>query len=146
MKTAVPVALSAALLLAAGGVAGNAPKDLKLLQGTWHRVVVEIDGKKPSAEVMAKDKLTITGDHYTLHMGEQARKGTFKLDPGKTPKQLDIVSAEGPNKGKVLVAIYKVEGDTFTYCVALPGNRRPAEFSGAEGSGQALYVNKRAKP
>ena len=147
MRVAVLLpALAAGLFLAAGNAAADTPKGLAGLQGTWRRVSAEVNGKKTPAEELRNATLTVTGDRYTLKGEGPVREGVFKVDPAKTPKQLDIVSASGPNKGKTLRAIYKLEGDTFTYCVALPGNPRPTQFSGEAGSGQALYVNQREKP
>jgi uncharacterized protein (TIGR03067 family) len=132
--------LSAGLVFAAEG-----GKDLDKLQGTWNRESGEVDGKPAPAEEIRNGKLTISGDKYTLTIGEQKRSGTLKLDEKKTPKTIDIISAEGPNKGKALLGIYELKGDTFRYCLARPGKDRPTEFSAEAGSGHMLYVNKRSK-
>jgi uncharacterized protein (TIGR03067 family) len=133
------------VLLGGFAVAAEGDKDLDKLQGTWVRVSVERNGKMVPAEELKNSKLTLKGDKYTLEEGKETRSGTFKLDSGKTPKTLDIISDAGPNKGKTLKGIYKIEGDTFTYCVAGPDKDRPTEFSAKEGSGHTLLVNKREK-
>jgi uncharacterized protein (TIGR03067 family) len=137
--------LLAGLLVAGLALAEEGGKDLKQLQGTWVRASEEKNGQKTPVAELKNTRLTLKGDQYTLDDGKQKRTGTFKLDESKTPKTLDIVSGEGPNKGKTLKAIYKIEGDTFTYCVAPPDQDRPTEFSGKAGSGHTLLVNKREK-
>lgn len=148
MCTALLLALPIALLpaVAAGQKDDAAAKELAKLQGTWKRVSAEVDGKKASAGELKGATLTVSGDRYTLKQGSETRTGTLRLDPTKTPKHLDIVSGAGPNKGKSLLAIYELDGDTFRYCVAPPGKARPAEFSGKAGSGHSLFVNKRERP
>jgi uncharacterized protein (TIGR03067 family) len=137
--------LMAGLLVGGLTFAAEADKDLDKLQGTWVRVSVVRDGKEVPADDLKNIRLTIKGDKYTLDEGKEKRSGTFKLDASKAPRRLDIVSDAGPNKGKTLKAIYKIEGDTFTYCVAGPGKDRPTEFSSKEGSGHTLLVNKHEK-
>src|SRR4051812_40451373 len=117
---ALLLALPAGLLLSTGDAADAARGDLARLQGTWRRVSAEVNGKQAPEEELRAARLTVSGDRYTLRGEGPPRQGVFKLDPATTPKQLDIVSAAGPNKGKTLRAIYKLEGDSFTYCVALP--------------------------
>jgi uncharacterized protein (TIGR03067 family) len=136
-------ALGGMLVLASGSFGGGAAGDLAKVQGTWKRSAAEVDGKKTPEDELARTTLTITGDAYVLKTGEQTRKGTIKLDGTKTPKQIDLISAEGPNKGKSLLGIYELQGDTFRYCLAMPGKARPTEFSAGAGSGQGLYVNRR---
>lgn len=133
-------------LVSAAQDSAQANKDLDRLQGTWKRASGEMDGKKMSADELQKTTLTIKSNQYVLKMGDQTRKGYIKLDPTKKPKQIDIISDAGPNKGKSLLGIYELEGDTFRYCVAQPGKDRPTEFSSRAGSGHGLYVNKRDKP
>jgi uncharacterized protein (TIGR03067 family) len=141
------VALGALLLLSSTGAGGDAVKgDLAPRQGTWKRVAAEVDGKETPAGELKGTTLTIEGDRYTLKQAGQVRTGTLKLDSTKSPKQIDIISAAGPNKGKSLAGIYELQGNTFRYCVAQPGKARPTEFSAKAGSGLGLFVNQRATP
>jgi uncharacterized protein (TIGR03067 family) len=144
---ALMTALSAGLLLAAEGPQEDAAQqELKKLQGRWSRVSAVTNGRPAPEETVKQSTLTIAGDKYTLKMGDQTRQGTLKLDPTKQPKAIDIISAQGPNKGKSLLGIYELEGDTFRYCVAEPGKERPTEFASKPGGGHSLFVNKREKP
>ena len=39
--------------------------------------------------------------------------GRFTVDPAKKPKEMDVKPKDGPNKGKTVKAIYKLDGDTL---------------------------------
>jgi uncharacterized protein (TIGR03067 family) len=43
----------------------------------------------------------------------------YRLDPSTSPKQIDLMPQSGPNNGKTLKGIYKVEGDELTICHVL---------------------------
>jgi uncharacterized protein (TIGR03067 family) len=139
---------AALLLVLAAGLAlraADAKDELDRLQGTWNRTSAEVNGKPVSEAELKNTTLVIQGDQYTLKTPEGDRKGTIKLDPTSSPKHFDLTPSAGPNKGKTLLGIYEVDGDTLRYCLALNGKDRPTEFSGKEGSGRGLFVNKRAK-
>jgi uncharacterized protein (TIGR03067 family) len=140
MRIAVLLLPLAGLLPAADG----GPKDeLAKLKGTWQAVSAEVDGRKANPVELEKTFLVIEGDRYTLQVPDAVRKGTFKIDPSKTPKQVDVTAADGPAKGKTMRGIYELKGATLRYCLAEPGKDRPTEFTGKSGSGCGLYVTKR---
>ncbi len=58
-------------------------------------------------------KLVIKDDKYTVTVGEKTDQGTLKRDTKAKPMTLDIVGTEGPNKGKTILAIYELKGDTL---------------------------------
>lgn len=62
-----------------------------------------------------------------------APKLTFRIDPGKTPKELDLRNTA---KGKMETwrAIYKIDGDTLTVCQAEDSTgARPKAFKATKG-------------
>lgn len=123
---------------------GQGQDDLAKLQGTWKRAEAAVDGKKlPPAELQTT-MLVIQRDKYTLNIGGQMRTGTIKLDASKTPRQLDLSSDAGPNKGKILPGIYELDGDVFKYAISSPGQARPTDFTAKPG--QSVFINKRAGP
>ena len=137
------------LLLASAAMAGGAdekkgdavPEELKKLEGTWHRVSFEFDGKTEDEDV--KDARTvIKGNKVTFLIGDKTLgEATFSIDPTKKPKTMDSISIS-PNKGQKTLAIYELVGDNFKIC-ATTGDKRPLEFTTKEGSGCGLSVHKR---
>jgi uncharacterized protein (TIGR03067 family) len=68
--------------------------------------------------------------------GEKVLNFTFRIDPAKNPKEIDLTSASDvPGaKGLTLPGIYKLDGDTLTVCRASgPEVKRPKEFKAGEG-------------
>jgi uncharacterized protein (TIGR03067 family) len=78
-------------------------------------------------------------------VGEKADKGTVKRNSAAKPKELDITGSEGPNKGKSILAIYELDGDTLRVCYDLGGKNRPTDFTTKEGTLRFLVTYKRAK-
>jgi len=118
-------------------VAQDAQGDQEKLQGTWQMVRAEVAGKEVSQIALRDTRMRISKDSSSL--------GTFRLDPTKEPKAIDMTPAFGPNKGKTVLGIYEIEGDDLKICVAMPGKERPTEFTTKSGSGHALDVYRREK-
>jgi uncharacterized protein (TIGR03067 family) len=131
----------------ASGGGGDKKADAKLNpEGSWVVVAMEENGMKTPVEAIEKlnMKLTLKGDSYTVTMaGSVIDKGTSKSDMQKKPITVDIKSEEGPNKGKTMLAIVELDGDTMKACYAMDGKDRPTEFSAKEGSGRALITYKK---
>jgi uncharacterized protein (TIGR03067 family) len=58
---------------------------------------------------------------------------------------MDITGTEGPNKGKTMLAIYELEGDSMKVCYDMSGKERPTEFKTKPGTAQFLAKYKREK-
>jgi uncharacterized protein (TIGR03067 family) len=148
MKLALSTILTTGLLVTLAGAQEEATKkDLEQIQGTWRLVSREKDGKADAADTI-KDFLMINeGNKFTFKgtSGAGATKGTFTLDATKKPKAMDRTPGDGPQKGKTLLGIYSLEGDTLKICVSLAGKERPGEFATAPKSGLLLSVFKREK-
>ena len=111
-------------------------KDLKHYQGTWQAVAANrIDGEPLSAEELKEIKLVVEGDKFTLTSGPQEKPitGTFKLDPSKKPKAIDLfLGAEQ----KAIPGIYEIVNDDLRKsCFNLKGEERPTE----EAKGLSLF-------
>jgi uncharacterized protein (TIGR03067 family) len=146
MRLHLLVAVAAGLLLAADAPQqGDAHKDAEKLQGTWKVVSMEKDGKQAPDEVIREQKpWVIKGDKIITD--EKAKDGTstYKLDPSKKPKAIDISHPESDVKSTP--GIYALEGDTLKLCLSYPANKdRPTEFAAKKGSKVLLIVFKREK-
>jgi uncharacterized protein (TIGR03067 family) len=122
-----------------------ARRELEKLQGNWTAVAYEVDGKPASEKELKAMKLSIAGDRSTFQSGDVTRKGTYRLDPTRKPKTLDIVFTEGPDKESSYQAIYKLEDDQLEVCHGA-GKDRPSEFASKPGSGYVHVIWKRTKP
>jgi uncharacterized protein (TIGR03067 family) len=140
------MALTLVLFLSLPVRAVEAKEDKDAVQGTWLPETAELAGKPFPDEVRKTIKLVIKDDTYTVTVGENPDKGTVKLDPKAKPKTLDITGTDGPNKGKTILAIYEIDGDTLRVCYDLGGKNRPTEFKTKEGTQQFLVTYKRQKP
>jgi uncharacterized protein (TIGR03067 family) len=146
MKTALLLALTAGVPVAAKAPGEDAKKELEKLQGDWVLVSNEREGQKTPDEQVKAFRRTIKGDQYTVTRdGKPFARGTIKLDPSKTPRAMDITRTEGTDKDKPMLAIYETDGDTQKVCFAPPGQGRPTEFASKPGSGHVYSVWKRVK-
>jgi uncharacterized protein (TIGR03067 family) len=131
-------------------LAADAPKkDKEGLQGTWKVVSVEQGGKAQEEGkefVMVFDK-----DTFAVKRGDDVIvKGTFKVDPAKKPKAIDMTITEAKkeqDKDKEIHGIYELEKDSLKWCTAEPGEKdRPTEFATKEGTKLLVVTLKKDKP
>jgi len=137
--------LAVGLLLAAGDAKDEVKKELARFEGTWKLVSLETEQNKLTEEALKHLQLKLEGDKFTTFDEGRESHGTFKIDPTKKPKTIDITLTDGPMKGKTMVGIYELEGDTYKLCADILGKNRPTEFAIKPGSGHVLEVLKREK-
>jgi uncharacterized protein (TIGR03067 family) len=140
--------IATALLLAATlGLASAAPVPpptspsavLKMLEGTWEVVSLEVDGVALGADqdatsvVVEKDRLVIKGD-------SRVEPYTFKLDTSARPWRIDL-TFDRPNS-RPSPGILKFEWDKLTIVCGEAGGARPEKFDGKSGT---KFVLRKAK-
>ncbi len=122
-------------------------EEMKKLQGTWIRIYMEADGKKSEdgkKELGKAITLTINGDKYD---GE-----TFKLDPAKNPKHINMSTVDDKGKAITLPGIYELKGEVLKLCFPFPFEgkfdkigKHPTEFGSKPGGNDVLEVYQREK-
>ncbi|MEX0676569.1 MAG: TIGR03067 domain-containing protein [Pirellulales bacterium] len=138
MKWFLAAALAAAFAVSAHADEKAVENEIAKWQGTWKAVSMEHDGKSTPPEKLKPIKLTVDGANYHFQNGDFNERGAYKFHPDQEPKALDIVVGEGPDKGKVYLVIYKVEGDRLTICLESANKNRPKQFTGKAGTGCVL--------
>ncbi len=129
-----------ALVLAGASVAAGQPaedavkKERKLFQGKWVAAFAQgPDGKPLTDEELKKTTLVVEGDKFVMTTGDTDKiEGTFKIDPNKKPKTIDVFTADSKDK-PIVVGIYEIKGDTRTSCFSELGKDRPDAFRKEKG-------------
>jgi uncharacterized protein (TIGR03067 family) len=145
MKTKRLVVLGL-LLLSATAWGKKMPPKVDNLEGTWLPTAAEMSGQAMPEKQRKQVKLVIQGDAYTVTVGDVVDRGSAKWNAAATPKTVDIVGTDGPNKGKTLLGIYELDGDTLRVCYDVGGKGRPTELKSAKGSTTFLVTYQRQKP
>jgi len=150
MTRCVVTLLAVGVLLAADAPKDDAKKDQQALQGTWTLVSAEQGGKDQTEEAK-EHTLTFEGDTFSVKKGDEVKvKGTFKVDPSKKPRAIDMKITEAKKEqdnGKELHGIYELTKDGLKWCTDEPGGEdRPTEFAAKEGTKHMLVTFKKDKP
>jgi len=120
--------------------------DLAALQGSWKQTDLQADGvSNPPDETSTPDAITTFNENRFFVRsldGALLLHGTFELAESTNPKSVNWMDATGPDTGKILPAIYRLEGDLFVFVAADRGSPRPTAFRTV--SGQAMRSFKRS--
>lgn len=126
----------------------TAEKAREQLAGTWGFAAAEERGKKVSVEENPKGikdlKWVFKGDKLALLADGKGDEFEYKIDPTKSPKEIDLKLSFGGRPAISALCIYKLEGDQLTLCLGdKEGKARPTEFKTEQGSRFAIFVLKR---
>jgi uncharacterized protein (TIGR03067 family) len=146
MKALGLTAFAAALLVALAAQGGDdaaLKKEKAALQGLWKIKIFETpDGKKDDLEgaTLEFDK---DGKNITFTKGSETKKGTYKLNPAGTPKEIDIIRDED---NVTMEGVYQIEKATLKICLCTQGgDGRPSEVAIKEGKKYVLITLEKAK-
>jgi uncharacterized protein (TIGR03067 family) len=121
-------------------------QEAKKFQGAWTIESSVTGGMAIPADQLKEFIVIYEGDKHSVKIGDKViQVGTQRIDPTKSPKTIDVTMTEGPSKGKVMLGIYKFDGDTLVACFDPQGKKRPTEFKSEAGSANFLNVHKRVK-
>ncbi len=132
------------------GKADDPAADLKKLEGTWVLVSGKKDGQPVAADHVSKSRVVWKGGEAvveTPHQATEPIKAKVTLVAGGAgPKRMDWTRANGPDAGKVMLAIYEFRGpDEYVIVFAPAGKDRPKDLDAKSGSGHTMHVWKRVK-
>ena len=128
--------------------ADDAKKDLAKLQGTWsYASFVDPNHDKMPAEQLKKMSITFAGDKWTIKEDDRVVVwGTQKLDPSRTPHEIDSLIMDGEGKGTTMLGIYEFHGDTFRVCFDPTGKERPTSFTPKIGQFAGVIERQKKNP
>jgi RNA polymerase sigma factor (sigma-70 family) len=160
MKTIAAIVLALATVVGGAGVFAyqslateadkkdKAKPDNEAIQGKWEVDSLVSDKGASEEEAQQLKSATWVFEKEKLvwkRVGDKNFEATYKLDPTKTPKSIDLTMPFGEPK-RHIQGIYKLEGDELTIWIPLGQEKpRPTEFEAEKGSKRTLIVLKRMK-
>jgi uncharacterized protein (TIGR03067 family) len=120
--------------------------DEERIQGVWKLVSSEREGKREPGDVKYPLQLVFSTDTLRFALPAGARHPQpYKLDATRKPKRIDWLAGGKNGPSKPVPGIYELDGDTLKICWGGPGKERPRRFKTKAGTGDWLWICKRAK-
>lgn len=146
------LAMALIFALGLGVLAQDKPKeDAQLLQGSWDwDPAVKQSDAKP---VVLLERIVIKGDtlsfHYSLDGKKFVTTTEFKIDPTKSPKQINFTPTDKDNAGKGLTyfGLYEIKAGQLKICYRGPESTRPKSFDDkADGTNLTTFITLKVSP
>lgn len=137
------VEMSALMMLMVGQLAtdhAGEEDDQDKVQGVWILSAGEKAGREAPEEGLKDVLVTFEGGTFTWKTGNEETRGTFSLDPARSPREISMSAA-----GKKLAGIYRLEGDVLKIRVGA-GDDRPTDFASKDSAKAVLLLLKRKRP
>ena len=120
----------------------------KKLEGTWVLTGVEIKGTTTAApDVGTGFVFGADGSLVAKEKGRPDKKGTFRVDPGKKPREIDFVEAEKGKEAdaKLMMAIYELDGNALRLGVPVGGDPAKIRLGGFDAADACIWHLKKLK-
>lgn len=111
---------------------------VKQLAGTWRAVATEVGGKQMDQKELADYRLVFSGAECSIVSGKRVISCAVVIDPGKTPKCIDLTSDKVTWPG-----IYELKDGRLTVFLDTTGRKRPTEFNTEAGTQQVIRTYER---
>jgi uncharacterized protein (TIGR03067 family) len=112
---------------------------LTRLQGQWTAIKIVRDGQELPKMMLHTGLRSATKNEVIISFGGQTMiHALVRLDENTDPVQIDYYNIGGMCKGAIQSGLFKWVGDEACFCMAAPGQPRPADFTSPPGSGRTL--------
>ena len=118
------------LVVAFSATALGCPQGTPAIEGTWAIASASLGGKELPLAAFQNNPLRLAGGRYSF----QNDSGEYSVIRDAVPTAIDVRGRQGPNAGRTIPAIFKVQGDTLTICYDLSGKARPKDFRSEAGT------------
>jgi uncharacterized protein (TIGR03067 family) len=113
--------------------------DQAKLQGEWHMLSGRQNGADlPDASVKSAKRVCKDDTTTVTIGGALLMTAKFTLDATRDPKTIDYDVTAGTNAGKKQLGIYRIDGQTVSFCFAPPAQPRPDGFVSNAGDNRTL--------
>jgi uncharacterized protein (TIGR03067 family) len=106
--------------------------DHRLIQGAWRAMAATARGQRIKDDEVKLMAVTFTGDTIELVEPEKIGKGSFGIDPTKSPKQITLRYEEG-GKQMVSQGVYSLDAETLRLHIGAPNEGPINHFGGTAG-------------
>ena len=112
---------------------------LTRLQGRWTAVKIVRDGQELPSMMLRTGLRAATKNEIRITFGGQTMiHALVRLDARTDPMHVDYYNLDGQMKGTIQHGLMQWIGDKACFCMAAPGQARPADFTCPAGSGRTL--------
>jgi uncharacterized protein (TIGR03067 family) len=143
----LPLLLMAVCCLSPAEAAGDAPAraEVNKLQGVWRPVKLERAGQTVADTALPGARFVVKGDTLLFKAGDSTLLDVrFRVNPSKTPAEIDLTCVAGPTKGSTIHGIYRLKGKRLTLCWPLGEDQpRPTAFDARAGADLATLTLER---
>jgi uncharacterized protein (TIGR03067 family) len=111
-----------------------------ILNGTWVPIAADVSGQALIVEELRVSRLVLNDGGYQIidRSDHVVDRGDYRVDDSVYPQAMDIVGVSGPYAGRVMFAIYEIEGDRLKVCYDLETSVRPLDM---EAEGEELLLS-----
>jgi len=115
-------------------VRDRSPAGARRLEGAWVPVAASVAGKALTVGELRVKYLVLDGHDYSIidRSNQVVDRGEYLVNATVSPTTIDIVGRAGPNAGRSMLAIYRLDGNRLTVCYDLDGMERPANMQAHE--------------
>jgi uncharacterized protein (TIGR03067 family) len=127
--------------------APTARDELQRFQGTWQVEAWSEGGKPLSAADLKKRGVFFGGNVFVFRRdGKVYQAGSVQLEPGRSPRTVNLSVKDGEGKDGVMLGVYAFDGGTLRLSFDPSGQARPKGFDADPEAGFAVVTLTKPKP